>query len=183
MLIPEKPPKNIIYIVSDGVGASGEQLVNTVLAQFPDQSVTIDIKKHVQSTLQIQYILIQSQKEKAFLIHTLVNNRLRSYLIEEVKKRDIPTVDIMEDMMGDLIEWLSGRLNQLPLQEPGRYRKLQREYFDRNDAIHYSIAQDDGKNPAGWPEADIVLPGVSRSGKTPSVCIWQCWDGRSPISP
>ncbi len=159
----EKIPSIKIYIISGGVGASGEQLVNTVLAQFPGQNVIIENKKHVQRTLQIQYILLQAQKEKAFLVHTLVDKGLRSYLIKEAKKRDIPEVD----MMGDLIEWLSVHLNQQPLQEPGRYRKLQREYFDRIDAIHYAIAQDDGKNPPGWPQADIVLLGVSRSGKTP----------------
>jgi [pyruvate, water dikinase]-phosphate phosphotransferase / [pyruvate, water dikinase] kinase len=163
MPTPDKHPIIKIYVISGGVGASGEQLVNTVLAQFPSQNVIVENKRHVQTTLQIQYILLQAQKEKAFLVHTMVDTRLRSYLINEAKKKDISTVDLM----GDLIEWLSNNLNQQPLQEPGRYRKLQREYFDRMDAIHYSIAQDDGKNPAGWPQADIVLLGVSRSGKTP----------------
>jgi regulator of PEP synthase PpsR (kinase-PPPase family) len=65
-----------------------------------------------------------------------------------------------------------------PLAQPGLYRKLHKEYFERVAAIEYSMAHDDGKDPAGWHAAEIVLAGVSRTGKTPlslylSVLGWK----------
>jgi hypothetical protein len=69
--------------------------------------------------------------------------------------------------MGPLIEWLSRSLGQPPLEQPGLYRKLHREYFGRVEAIDYTLAHDDGKNPEGWSQAEMVLVGPSRVGKTP----------------
>ena len=54
-----------------------------------------------------------------------------------------------------------------PKAQPGLYRKLHSEYFERVAAIDFTMAHDDGKNPDGWPQADAVLVGVSRVGKTP----------------
>ena len=68
---------------------------------------------------------------------------------------------------GPLIESLSGKLGQEPLGAPGLYRQLYRSYFDRVAAMDYSLAHDDGKNPPGWKDAEIVLVGASRVGKTP----------------
>jgi hypothetical protein len=80
--------------------------------------------------------------------------------------------------MGPLLKRLSTVLGREPLGMPGLYRKLHEAYFTRIAAIEYTLEHDDGQNPRGWPQADIVLVGVSRSGKTPlsiylSVLGWK----------
>jgi hypothetical protein len=70
-------------------------------------------------------------------------------------------------MAGDLIDYLTAELNEEPLNQPGLYRKLNLEYFDRLESIDFAISNDDGLNVHNLRHADIVLAGVSRTGKTP----------------
>ncbi len=156
-----KPPT--IFILSGGVGSSGEQLVNTVLAQFPDNSVQTNTVGNIRQPEQVSRALTQARKANALVIHTLVDDRLRRQLVEETEAMGIATIDLM----GPLIGWISEALEMEPLHEPGKYRQLHREYYDRIAAIDFIMAHDDGKNPDGWPQAEMVLVGVSRSGKTP----------------
>jgi regulator of PEP synthase PpsR (kinase-PPPase family) len=90
------------------------------------------------------------------------------------------------DLLGDLIERLTSTLGQLPLGRPGHYHELHGSYFDRIEAIEYSIGHDDGVKPADWANADVMLVGISRTGKTPlsiylSVLGWKV--ANLPLSP
>lgn len=152
-----------ILILSGGVGASAEQVLYTVLAQFPDHSVRILKVGNIRHPEQITQAIEQAKKEDSLVVHTLVDLELRSQLAREARERGVATVDLM----GPLIDWLSAALGRPPLQEPGKYRQLHREYFDRVSAIEFALSHDDGKNQEGWPQAEVVLVGVSRSGKTP----------------
>lgn len=152
-----------ILIVSGGVGASAEQLVYTVLAQFPDQQVNVYTTGNVRQVEQIDQLLLQAQEMKAIIVHTLVDAALRDHLIAEAARKKI----VAADLVGPVIGWLGQQLGQPALQQPGRYRRLHRDYFDRVAAIDFTLTHDDGKNPDGWQNAEIVLAGVSRAGKTP----------------
>jgi len=145
------------------VGSSAEQVVFTVLAQFPDDVVKVTTTGNVRQPKQIDEVLQAARSTGGLVVHTLVDPSLRAYLVEQAQKFDVPAIDLM----GPLTQWLSDRLGKEPLGQPGLYRHLHREYFDRVSAIDYTMAHDDGKNPDGWPKADMVLAGVSRVGKTP----------------
>lgn len=54
-----------------------------------------------------------------------------------------------------------------PRMKPGIIHRLDEEYFKKVEAIEFAVRYDDGKNPAGFKKADIVLVGVSRTSKTP----------------
>ncbi len=152
-----------IFILSGGVGVSGEQLVNTVLAQFPGNNVLVEIIGNVRSSEQVSLALAQASKVGGLVLYTLVDSHLNSQLVEEAQALGVQTIDLM----GSLIGWLSSTLKQQPLQQPGMYRQLHRDYYDRVAAIDYTLGHDDGKSPEGWSQAEIMLVGVSRSGKTP----------------
>jgi regulator of PEP synthase PpsR (kinase-PPPase family) len=94
----------------------------------------------------------------------MVDGSMRELLVSECRKRGIREFDLV----GDLITHLAGLLGQEPIHEPGLYRKMNLEYFDRIEAIEYTISSDDGLNPKSIREADIVLTGISRTGKTPT---------------
>jgi regulator of PEP synthase PpsR (kinase-PPPase family) len=158
---PANPPT--IFILSGGVGASGEQLVNTILAQFPENSVRTHTIGNVRHPDQIIRVLKQAQAAGGIIVYTLVDEQLHRQLITVATEMGVPTIDLM----GPLIDWVSTALGQKPLQQPGKYRQLRREYYDRVAAIDYALFHDDGMNSDGWPQADVVLVGVSRSGKTP----------------
>jgi regulator of PEP synthase PpsR (kinase-PPPase family) len=163
-----------IYIVSGGAGASGEQLVHTALAQFPGSDVTVITTAHVRQLKQIEDVVAQAAAAGAPIVHTMVEVPLQKALIELAAARGVVTVDLM----GNLLEQLATMLGQEPVRQPGLYRHLRRDYFERVEAIEFTMSHDDGKNPQEWSQAEIVLVGVSRVGKTPlsmylAVLGWQ----------
>ena len=177
----QSPPPPII-IVSGGVGTSGEQVVNTVLAQFQDITVPVVVVPNVRRPAQIEDAIAQAEEVGGTIVHTLVDTNLRRRLVDLAQERSVATIDLM----GPLLDRLTGVLGQAPLGQPGFYRHLQHTYFERIAAIDYTLAHDDGRNRQDWPAADVLLVGVSRTGKTPlsiylSVLGWRA--ANLPIVP
>lgn len=152
-----------IFVISGGIGVSGEQLVHTLLAQFPDDAVQVTTVGNVRHPGQITDALSQAKKIDALVVHTLVDPALHDHLLHEAQRLQVQAVDLM----GSIMDWVTKKLGVAPKAQPGLYRRLHQEYFERVSAIDFMIAHDDGKNPEGWPEADAVLVGASRVGKTP----------------
>jgi len=152
-----------IFILSGGVGASGEQLAYTVLAQFPDSDVRVVTIGNIRQASQMMDALEEARAAGGVVLHTLVDARLRGQLAAQAQAMGLSAIDLM----GPLIDWLAIRLDRRPLQEPGKYRQLHHHYFDRVAAIDFTLKHDDGKHPEGWSQAEIMVTGVSRSGKTP----------------
>ena len=174
----ENPPiisnELTIYILSGGAGASGEQLVHTVLAQFPASQVRAITLPNIRTAGQVEQAVVQAAKVGALLVHTLVDSELRGQLVALAGEQNVPAIDLM----GPLLAQLAESLGQPPLEQPGLYRKLNQAYYERVASIEYSMAHDDGQNPEGWGQADALLLGVSRVGKTPlslylSVLGWK----------
>lgn len=152
-----------IFIVSGGAGVSGEQLVRTALAQFQNADVPVVVVPHVRQPAQLEAAVNRAAACGGTIAHTLVDAGLRQSLIRLARDRNVEAIDLI----GPLLSRLTSVLGQEPVGQPGLYRQLRQAYFDRVEAIEFTIANDDGKNPARWPEAEIVLVGVSRVGKTP----------------
>ncbi|MEW5959539.1 MAG: pyruvate, water dikinase regulatory protein [Chloroflexota bacterium] len=155
--------KPIVFIVSGGMGISGEQLVQTALAQFEGIKAQLEIIPHVLQPEQVETAVDQAATAGGLIVHTLVDVELRQHLIRLARKRNVVAVDLM----GRLLSQLSRLLEHEPLGHPGLYRQLRQAYFDRVEAIEFTVSNDDGRNPRDWPQAEIVLVGVSRVGKTP----------------
>ena len=170
--ITSAPPP--IYIVSGGMGASGEQLVRTALAQFPKSRISVITMGHVRHIEQIKDAVTQAAATGGIIVHTLVESPLRAALVQLAQQQGVAAVDLM----GPLLSRLTEMLGQDPIGHPGLYRQLHQLYFERVTAIEFSLAHDDGQRSEDWPLADIVLAGVSRVGKTPlsvylSVLGWK----------
>jgi len=164
----------VIYIVSGGVGASGEQVVHTLLAQFPENTPRVITVSNVRDVEQLQAVVSKARPELDTIVHTLVDSQLRQVLVKLADQRQIPAFDLM----GQLMERISQVSRRQPLGQPGLYRKLREDYYDRVAAIEYTMRHDDGQRPDEWDQAEIVLIGVSRVGKTPlslylSVLGWK----------
>jgi len=145
------------------VGASAEQVVHTVLAQFPPDIVSVITLPNVRYIEQLQEAVLYAQANQGLIVYTLVDSTLHMEMERLLEEAGIPAVDLMGELM-DSIQHLTG---QMPFQQPGLYRQLNKPYYDRVAAIEFTMAHDDGKDPAGWNKADLLLLGVSRCGKTP----------------
>ncbi len=171
-----------MYVVSGSEGASGEGLARSLLAQFVGVEVPLILAPFVREPEQVEKVIRQAAQTRGIVLHTLVDANLRHLLIRLAWEQNVLSVDLA----GPLLARLSEALGQQPLGEPGRYRHLQHEYVKRAEAIECGLKHDDGRDPRGWPLADIVLVGVSRVGKTPlsaylSVRGWKV--ANVPLSP
>jgi [pyruvate, water dikinase]-phosphate phosphotransferase / [pyruvate, water dikinase] kinase len=163
-----------VYIITGGAGTSASLLVNTVLAQFPDHQLHLVPVPRVRQIEQLDEIVNEAVKNGGMLVHTLVDVNLRQALINLAKQHNLIEIDLV----GNLMDRFAAITHQTPLDEPGLYRRLNRAYFDRVEAIEYTMNHDDGRDPSKWDKADILILGPSRSGKTPlsmylSVLGWK----------
>lgn len=155
--------KPTIFVVSGGIGASGVQLARTALAQFKNVDVPIIIVPQVRSIEQLEEAIAQASSSGGMIVHTLVDPYLRTRLVDLAQANHIVELDLI----GPLLDQLTGCLGQEPLGQPGLYRKMREQDLKLIEAIEFAVEHDDGKRAHELPLAEIVLTGVSRVGKTP----------------
>ena len=156
----DPPP---IYIVSGGDGSSGEHLLRTALAQFDMADPSLISVPRTIRTSQVERIVRQAADTGSPIAHTLVDPKMRDLLAQLAHEEGVMAIDLI----GQPLNWLSDILRAEPMGRPGRYRQLRRDYFERIDAIEFTVAHDDGRNAHELDQAEIVLVGASRLGKTP----------------
>lgn len=153
-----------IFVISGGSGATGELLARTVAAQFPNHHLPIVIKANVTDHATIATIMAQAAATTGDLVlHSMVDGEARQAVVTLARHYGVPTFDLV----GPLLDYLTLLLQAAPLGQPGRYRRLNEDYFRRIEAIEFAVAHDDGKRLDELSLADGVLLGVSRVGKTP----------------
>jgi regulator of PEP synthase PpsR (kinase-PPPase family) len=152
-----------IYIISGGKGLAGENVVKSLLVQFPDFKVPTTIVSDVLSEDEALAAVVKAKNNHGIIVHTMVNKRMRIILSTYCIEYQVPHFDLM----GPLSDYLTTELGAEPMQVPGLFRKINQDYFDRVAAIEFSLSTDDGMNSRKITQADIVITGISRTGKTP----------------
>jgi len=132
-------------------------------SQFDSGKFDIVRIPYITSAVQIKETIREAAKHPCVICHTLVSPELRDALLEEAKKYDLVTVDIM----GPMIRAIQSVADMTPKLKPGLIHLLDQDYFKRVEAIEFAVKYDDGKNPWGLLKADLILVGVSRTSKTP----------------
>jgi regulator of PEP synthase PpsR (kinase-PPPase family) len=106
------------------------------------------------------------------VVYTLVAGETRRAMHQAAASRAVPVVDVL----GPALSALHDLFERDPQAEPGLLYASEREGFDRHEAIDYTLKHDDGRRPDGLPGADVVLVGVSRSGKS-ATCFYLAYQG------
>lgn len=153
----------IVYVISDSLGETGYNLATAATVQFPK----IEFQYHrfplTRTTAKLNKILQHALNDNAFVVHTFVDTNLSAYVNVFCHQHKLDVLD----GMSQLIKAIQQRTGENPLGQAGRNHKLTQKYFKRIDAIEFAVTYDDGKDPRGFLNADIVLLGVSRTSKTP----------------
>ena len=152
-----------IYVVSGGRGMAGNNLVQAILIQYPNNRIPVVIVPNVDSEDEIFDVVTKAKTEGGIVVHTLVNAILRAKVIELCSEFGVHEIDLL----GKLANYLDETLDIVPLMHPGLYRMLNHQYFDRIESIEFTLSHDDGMSPERLHNAEIILTGVSRAGKTP----------------
>ena len=153
----------IIYLVGEGTGETISRIARASLAQFHRENIQVKNFFLVTDEHYISRIIKNAAEDDALIAFSIVQPALREVLIHDAEGRGIKAIDVI----GDFILQLSLFLKEKPMAIPGRQYVLDEEYFRRIEAINYSVKHDDGRLPQGLKSADIVLVGISRTGKTP----------------
>lgn len=175
-------PSYHIFAVSDGSGGTAERVIRAALTQFRGQQVSIHLFPRVENLEQVRNVIHQAAQKQAIVVHTLVRAELRQEMFEQGKRFHVYTLDLM----GPMLERLSDLLQSAPLAQPGLYIYGTEEYSQRINAMDFAFRHDDGQRAEELDQAEIVLVGVSRTGKTPlSVYLaYRGWFvGNVPIIP
>jgi regulator of PEP synthase PpsR (kinase-PPPase family) len=163
-------PNPTVFFVSDGTGITAETFGNAILAQFEVKfrHIRIPFVDSVDKAHQaVRQILHTGEVEnrKPIVFTTLVNMDVLSVILEGCKDKTM-----LMDMFSIFVNPLEKELGIKSNHRVGRFSDASKsqEYRDRIEAINFSLAHDDGQLNRDLEQSDVILVGVSRSGKTPT---------------
>lgn len=161
----ETPKKEVnIIIISDSAGDTAFNNAVAAAAQFPDAQITYRRYPFIINNEKLEETFEEIiQYPNLLLIYSLVKDEMQIPVIRFVREHHIQSVDILSPAI-ESIQKLTGLK---PEQKIGAQHKMNQKYFDRISAMEFAVMYDDGKDPKGFLEADVVLLGVSRTSKTP----------------
>ena len=154
-----------IYLISDSTGETLDRIFLALKAQFKNIEYKVHSYSFTRTENQILKILEDAKKnENSVILYTIVDNNLAKYLANVSDEKKIPCFGVL----GNLILNFSKILNQKASHEPSGQHVLNEEYYDRIEAIQFTMNHDDGNLINDIEKSDIILVGVSRTSKTPT---------------
>jgi regulator of PEP synthase PpsR (kinase-PPPase family) len=156
-----------VHLVSDSTGETLNAMARAVCARFEDVLPIEHIYALVRSPRQLERALTDIEDAPGVVIHTIVDDQLRTALEEGVRRMDMPCIAALDPLVSSLQRYLGASISR----RVGVQHALDNDYFNRMDALNYAIGHDDGQGGQDLEQADVVLVGVSRTSKTPT-CIY-----------
>ncbi len=154
-----------IYLISDATGETLDRIFLAIKAQFKNIDYKIHTFSFTRTANQILKILEIAEKNKnSIILYSIVDSNLAKYLARTSDTKKIPCFGVL----GDLILSFSKLLNQKASHQPSGQYALDEEYYERIEAIQFTMNHDDGNLIKEIQKSDIILLGVSRTSKTPT---------------
>ncbi|WP_075522098.1 pyruvate, water dikinase regulatory protein [Candidatus Pelagibacter communis] len=154
-----------IYLISDSTGETLDRIFLALKAQFSNIEYKVHSYSFTRTENQIIKILGNAKKNKnSIILYTIVDNSLAKFLANQSEDKGLPCFGVL----GNLILSFSKLLNQKASHEPSGQHVLNEEYYQRIEAIQFTMNHDDGNLLNDVGKSDIVLLGVSRTSKTPT---------------
>ena len=155
-----------IYLISDSTGETLDRIFMALKAQFKNIKYKVHSYSFTRTENQILKILEDAKKnDNSVILYTIVDNNLAKYLANVSSEKKIPCFSVL----GNLILNFSKILNQKASHEPSGQHVLNEEYYERIEAIQFTMNHDDGNLVNQIEQSDIILVGVSRTSKTPTA--------------
>ena len=154
-----------IYLISDATGETLDRIFIAIKAQFKNIDYKIHTFSFTRTANQILKILESAEKNKnVIILYSIVDSALAKYLAKTSDEKKIPCFGVL----GDLILSFSKLLNQKASHQPSGQYAMDEEYYERIEAIQFTMNHDDGNLIKEIKKSDIILLGVSRTSKTPT---------------
>ena len=154
-----------IYLISDSTGETLERIFLALRAQFKNFDYKTHYFSFTRTENQIMKILETAKKDKnPIILYTIVEKNLAKFLSEQSDKNKLPCFGVL----GDLIISFSKLLNQKASNIPSAQHALDDDYYERIEAIQFTMNHDDGNSLEDIDKSEIIILGVSRTSKTPT---------------
>ncbi len=154
-----------IFLVSDSTGETLDRIFLALQSQFPNFKYNKKEFVFIRTEQQINKIIKEClASDNPVILYTIVETKLAKYISNETEKKKVPCFGVL----GNLIISFSRLLNQRAMLKPSAQHVLDEDYYKRIEAIQFTMSHDDGKKTNDVTKADIVLLGISRTGKTPT---------------
>jgi regulator of PEP synthase PpsR (kinase-PPPase family) len=155
--------ENIFYLLSDGTGETAEVVINAAITQFRKDNVRVERLAHILAKSQVRELLDKAEHKHALLFYTFVDRDLAKYTESLCAERGIDSLDLMSPILQKLTDFFG----HSPEGTPGIMHSIGEGYYQRMEAMEFTLKNDDGRSLSHLQEADIILVGVSRTSKTP----------------
>ncbi len=156
-----------IHLVSDSTGETLNAVMRAASAQFEAVQPLEHNYYLVRSEKQLARVMREIKAAPGVVWYTIADEALRSRLESECRASGISTLPVLDPA----VHMLSRHLGIMASERVAGQHSMTQEYFDRIEAIDFTLRHDDGQGLAGLNEADVVLVGVSRTSKTPT-CVY-----------
>ncbi|MCF1684379.1 kinase/pyrophosphorylase [Tetragenococcus halophilus] len=152
-----------IFVISDSAGETASKLAQATMAQYPTVEFVLFRRTFITTDESLLKALKDAKKHHAIILHTLINKHLVEITHQFCDKHQLYQFDVLTPPVVEVEK----RTGVAPSNEPGAMHHLDKNYFRRIKSMEFAVKYDDGKDPRGFLEADVVLLGVSRTSKTP----------------
>ena len=165
--------KRKVFFLSDSTGMTAEGLGKSLLAQFPQIHFESVTKPFIDSVEKARRVAaeINSEAQQSVSRPIVVDTIVDSDISDLIRQSNCYYIDVFSTFLAPLEEELQTKsahtVGHHQIFEEGN-SSGDRAYMDRIEAVHFALANDDGMHLHRYGEADIILIGVSRTGKTPS---------------
>lgn len=156
-----------VHLVSDSTGETLNAIQRAACAQFENVQPLEHNYYLVRSERQLDRVMREIESAPGVVWYTISDGALRSKLEAFCRERSIPTLPVLDPS----IAMLSRHLGVAPNNRVAGQHALDEDYFERMEAINFTLAHDDGQNVESLIGADVILLGVSRTSKTPT-CVY-----------
>jgi [pyruvate, water dikinase]-phosphate phosphotransferase / [pyruvate, water dikinase] kinase len=154
-----------IFVVSDGTGETAQRVAQAAMVQFEDAPVVLVRHGQVRTPEQVRAVVQEAAREESLLLHTLVSDELRRLMLAEARLRGVDALDVMGPVLGRL----ASHLRLTPQEKPGLLQQLAEVRWREIEAVAFAFHHDDGQNADDLDRAEVVLVGISRTMKTPTM--------------
>ena len=150
-------------IISDGTGETARAVVDAAMVQFKDCNTYFTRYKNVTTREQIDAIFTEAGLHHDLILYTIVQSELREYISKLSRTKHIRALDLL----GPVLTAISNCIEQEPQSLPGLLHSVNDNYFNRVEAMEFTLNHDDGRNLESLHLTDVILVGISRTSKTP----------------
>jgi regulator of PEP synthase PpsR (kinase-PPPase family) len=156
------PP--VVYVLSDSTGNLARHMLAALSTQFPAAAFTTRFHTFIRSADRLKQVLDLVRERPGPICHALVSADFKERVSAFCKSARLEN----HDLTGGALEFLARAAGVQPRADVASLHRLDEGYKRRIGAVEFTLAHDDGLGLATLSEADIVLAGVSRTGKSPT---------------